>query len=39
MDEWEKFNKSSLPEKKKNYTNINMEHIACMQKVFVNTLK
>ena len=28
MDEWEKFNQSSLTEKEKFYSNINMEDIA-----------
>ena len=27
MDEWEKFNKTSLPEKDDFYSNLNMEHI------------
>ena len=27
IDEWEKFNKTSLPEKEEFYTNLNMEHI------------
>ena len=27
MDEWEKFNKTSLPEKEEFYTNLNMKHI------------
>ena len=27
MDDWEKFNETSLPEKKKNYNNLNMKDI------------
>ena len=27
IDEWEKFNKTSLPEKEEFYTNLNMKHI------------
>ena len=42
MDDWEKFDKKSLPEKEQFYSNLNMEDITdaylCMQKEFVNTL-
>ena len=43
MDEWEKFNKTLLPEKEKFYSNLNMEDITdadyIMQKEFVRTSK
>ena len=43
MDDWEKFNETSLPEKEEFYSNLNMEditdQITCMQKEFVKTLK
>ena len=43
MDDWEKFNETTLPEKDEFYSNLNMEDITdavtCMQKEFVKTLK
>ena len=43
MNEWEKFNETTLPEKEDFYSNLNMEHITdadyIMQKDFVKTLK
>ena len=43
MDEWEKFNETSLPEKEEFYSNLNIEdiqiQITCMQIKFVKTLK
>ena len=43
MNEWEKFNKTTLPEKEDFYYNLNMENITdadyIMQKDFVKTLK
>ena len=43
MDDWEKFNETTLPEKEEFYSNLNMEDITdavtCMQKEFVKTLK
>ena len=27
MDDWERFNETALPEKEKNYSNLNMEDI------------
>ena len=28
MDDWEKFNETTIPEKEEFYSNLNMEHIA-----------
>ena len=43
MDEWEKFNETSLREKEEFYSNLNMEditmQITCMQKEFVYFVK
>ena len=42
MDDWEKFNETTLPEKEKFYSNLNMEDITdedYMQKEFIKTLK
>ena len=43
MDDWEKFNKATLPEKEGFYRNLDMENIlmqiACMQKEFLRALK
>ena len=43
MDDWEKFNETSLPEKEDFYSHLNMEvllmQIMCMQIEFVKILK
>ena len=43
MDEWEKFNETTLPEKQEFYSSLNMKilqmQITYMQKEFVKTLK
>ena len=43
MDEWEKFNETTLPEKEEFYSNLDMEilqmQITYMRKEFVKTLK
>ena len=43
MDDWEKFNETTLPEKDEFYSNLNMEDITdavtCMRKELVKTLK
>ena len=43
MDDWQKFNKTTLPEKEKFYSNLNIEdvtmQITCMEKEFVKTLQ
>ena len=44
MDDWKKFNETSLPEKEDFNTHLNMEDITdakilCTQKEFVNILK
>ena len=41
MDDWEKFNETTLPEKEEFYGNLNMEEITdtCMEKGSVKILK
>ena len=38
MDDWEKFNESTLPKKKKNFI-ANYMQITCIRKEFVKTFK